>query len=81
MDDWISEDIETPVSPKRGKWTSEEDELLRRAVEYYGEKQWRLISQHVCGRNSIQCLHRWTKILKPGLIKGPWTDLEDEKLK
>ena len=22
------------------------------------------------GRSAIQCLHRWTKILKPGLKKG-----------
>jgi len=28
----------------------------------------------------VQCLHRWNKILKPGLIKGPWTIDEDRKL-
>jgi hypothetical protein len=28
----------------------------------------------------VQCLHRWTKILKPGLTKGPWTIEEDRKL-
>jgi len=28
----------------------------------------------------VQCLHRWNKILKPGLIKGPWTIEEDRKL-
>ena len=32
------------------------------------------------GRTAIQCLHRWTKILKPGLVKGPWTREEDQKL-
>ncbi len=31
-------------------------------------------------RSSIQCLNRWSKILKPGLIKGPWTVVEDQKL-
>jgi hypothetical protein len=31
-------------------------------------------------RSPIQCLHRWTKILKPGLVKGPWTIEEDEQL-
>ena len=25
----------------------------------------------------VQCLHRWNKVLKPGLKKGPWTDEED----
>lgn len=28
----------------------------------------------------MQCLHRWQKVLKPGLIKGPWTPEEDEKV-
>jgi hypothetical protein len=31
-------------------------------------------------RTAVQCLHRWTKILKPGLTKGPWTKTEDKKL-
>ena len=29
------------------------------------------------GRSPIQCLHRWTKILRPGLKKGPWKEEED----
>ena len=32
-------------------------------------------------RSPIQCLQRWTKILMPGLIKGPWTQKENEILK
>ena len=28
-------------------------------------------------RTEGQCLHRWTKVLKPGLVKGPWTKDED----
>jgi hypothetical protein len=24
-------------------------------------------------RTSVQCLHRWQKVLNPELIKGPWT--------
>jgi len=28
----------------------------------------------------VQCLHRWTKILRPGLVKGPWTTEEDKQL-
>ena len=46
----------------------------------YSEKQWKKISEHIPGRTPIQCLHRWTKILKPGLVKGPWTQEEDQKL-
>ena len=65
---------------KSGKWTAEEDDLLNKYVPIYGEKQWRKIADHIPGRSSIQCLHRWTKILKPGLVKGPWTQEEDQKL-
>ena len=66
---------------KRGKWESSEDEALKKAVDELGHKYWKEISKRVYGRTSIQCLHRWTKILKPGLIKGPWTNEEDAILK
>jgi len=32
-------------------------------------------------RSAIQCLHRWSKILKPGIKKGSWSVEEDQKLK
>lgn len=66
---------------KHGKWTEEEDDLLRSAINEYGEKQWKFISERVNGRSPIQCLHRWSKILKPGLVKGPWSTHEDLTLK
>lgn len=73
--------LDTSADGKKvGKWTPEEDDLLRKFVPMYGEKQWRKIAEHIPGRSSIQCLHRWTKILKPGLVKGPWTSEEDQKL-
>lgn len=65
---------------KKGKWTKEEDEILERVVLTYGQKSWKKVSEFVKGRTPIQCLHRWTKILKPGLIKGPWTIEQDRKL-
>jgi len=69
------------TAEKHGKWEEEEDERLKAAVEHFGEKQWRLIAEQVQGRTPIQCLHRWSKILKPGLIKGPWSAQEDKKLR
>jgi len=30
--------------------------------------------------HSQQCLHRWQKVLKPSLVKGPWTAEEDLKV-
>lgn len=63
-----------------GRWTKEEDAKLRSAVAAVGAKNWKRISiEFLDGRRSdVQCLHRWNKVLKPGLVKGPWTADEDE---
>lgn len=74
MEDLLPADI----SPKKGKWTSEEDDILRQAVAELGENHWKLISLRIGNRSPIQCLHRWSKTLKPGLVKGPWSVDEDE---
>lgn len=69
-----------PYEKKAGKWSEEEDRILYELVPLYGAKNWRKISDNIKGRTPIQCLHRWTKILQPGLVKGPWTIEEDRKL-
>ncbi|CEG43304.1 Transcription factor, Myb superfamily [Plasmopara halstedii] len=66
-------------NPRR--WSKHEDESLRLAVERSGERNWKAIADQVPGRNHTQCLQRWTKVLKPGLIKGHWTPEEDLKLR
>lgn len=63
---------------KTKKWTASEDEALRAAVKAYGAKNWKRIAQDLPGRTDVQCLHRWQKVLHPGIIKGPWTKEEDE---
>jgi Myb-like DNA-binding domain len=60
-----------------GKWTEQEDELLRQAVNACGGKNWKKIAARLKGRTDVQCLHRWQKVLRPGLVKGPWTPEED----
>lgn len=45
-----------------------------------GIKNWKKISQCLANKTPVQCLHRWSKILKPGLTKGPWSIEEDRKL-
>ena len=35
------------------------------------------IANRLVGRTDVQCLHRWQKVLRPGLVKGPWTPEED----
>lgn len=54
------------------KWTKTEDNMLKTLVDQYGEK-WDLISAELKDRSDIQCQQRWTKVVNPDLIKGPWT--------
>lgn len=63
-----------------GRWTSEEDDRLRAAVKSNGAKNWKFISKTAFqgSRSDVQCLHRWQKVLRPGLHKGPWTAMEDD---
>ncbi len=63
-----------------GKWTPEEDNQLRLSVQQNNAKNWKKIAKVLPGRTDVQCLHRWQKVLKPGLIKGPWTPEEDAQV-
>ncbi|KAK1931676.1 Transcription factor MYB3R-5 [Phytophthora citrophthora] len=67
------------ATPRR--WTKDEDDALRAAVENHREKNWKAIAAQVPGRNHTQCLQRWTKVLAPGLVKGHWSPHEDELLR
>ncbi|KAH3743678.1 myb transcription factor [Pelomyxa schiedti] len=62
------------------KWTAAEDEILKRSVATYGEKDWQRVASLLPGRNGQQCLHRWLKSLKPSLKQGHWNDEEDIRL-
>ena len=65
-----------------GKWTKEEDMALKGIVEQHGAKNWRKVAELLgTTRTDVQCLHRWNKVLKPGLHKGPWTDEEHNIVK
>lgn len=62
-----------------GRWSEIEDTKLRAVVKELGGKNWKKISQIAFGgsRTDVQCLHRWQKVLRPGLHKGPWSTQED----
>lgn len=62
-------------------WTKEEDDALRAAVVRFGRKNWKFIAAVVPHRTHVQCLQRWNKVLKPGLVKGSWSDEEDNVLR
>jgi Myb-like DNA-binding domain len=72
----------------KGGWTNEEDDCLRIIVTQHHEKNWKNIAAALNNefptgdilRNDVQCLHRWQKVLQPGLKKGPWTSDEDETI-
>ncbi|KAL1512837.1 hypothetical protein ABEB36_002356 [Hypothenemus hampei] len=63
----------------KGRWSKEEDMKLKHYVEEYNEK-WDLIAEHFKDRSDVQCQQRWTKVVNPELVKGPWTKEEDEKV-
>ena len=48
-----------------------------------GPQNWKLIAAKFLGgaRSDVQCLHRWQKVLKPGLRKGKWTQEEDDTIR
>ncbi|XP_063545807.1 myb-related protein B isoform X2 [Cydia strobilella] len=63
----------------RGRWTKDEDKRLKMYVKMYNEN-WELIASQFSDRSDVQCQQRWTKVVNPELVKGPWTKEEDEKV-
>ncbi|XP_052745259.1 myb-related protein A isoform X3 [Bicyclus anynana] len=63
----------------RGRWTKDEDKRLKNYVKMYSEN-WEMISAQFTDRSDVQCQQRWTKVVNPELVKGPWTKEEDEKV-
>jgi len=51
--------------------------MLSKAVAQNKGRNWKRIAESLPGRTDVQCLHRWQKVLNPELVKGPWTDDED----
>jgi hypothetical protein len=64
----------------RNRWSPDEDEKLRQAVNANGGKNWKKIAECVPSRTHLQCLHRWQNVLNPELVKGPWKKEEDDKV-
>mmetsp|Transcript_12575 Transcript_12575/g.22831 ORF Transcript_12575/g.22831 Transcript_12575/m.22831 type:complete len:511 (-) Transcript_12575:51-1583(-) len=68
------------------RWTQGEDQALRLLVTKNGNRHWKRIAKEFAEmsgseRSDVQCLHRWNKCLKPGLLKGPWTQEEDDTIR
>lgn len=57
-----------------------QDDALRKAIDRYGAQDWKRIAKCLAAkyhRSEQQCQHRWVKVLKSSLVKGPWTPEED----
>lgn len=64
---------------KRGNWTEEEDDRLRKAVAGYGSS-WVQVALAIPGRTNDQCRERWHEHLNLSAEKAPWTEAEDKIL-
>lgn len=78
MEEVVGAGQATKTPQRREKWTKEEDELLRIAVQTFGPGKWQQVSLHVPGRSALQCLHRWTKALP---LSSTWSVQEDHQLR
>lgn len=64
------------------KWTPSEDETLKALAIADIHKDWnRIASRLGTDKTAPQCLRRWQKVLNPELVKGAWSDAEDEQLR
>lgn len=62
------------------RWSSEEDEKLKRLCLALGTEDWSIVSSSFPSRTDVQCQQRWEKVLNPNLVKGAWTKEEDQKV-
>jgi hypothetical protein len=65
---------------KINQWNEEEDAKLTKLMNNFPYLTWTEISNHFNNRNPTQCMHRWNKVLQPGIKKGKWSREEDEVL-
>lgn len=66
---------------RRGRWTQEEDRLLREAVMSNPTGTWQQIAQSVPGRTDVKCRERWANVLDPNIKRGSFTAEEDNVLR
>ncbi|KAL3849709.1 hypothetical protein ACJIZ3_011591 [Penstemon smallii] len=67
------------VGMKRGRWTAEEDEILRKYIQAHGEGSWRSLPKNAgllrCGKS---CRLRWINYLRSNLKRGNISSEEEE---
>ncbi|KAL8044728.1 hypothetical protein ABFX02_08G064700 [Erythranthe guttata] len=59
------------VGVRKGAWTKEEDKLLKKCVQTYGEGKWHLVPLRTgLNRCRKSCRLRWLNYLRPNLKRG-----------
>ncbi|XP_006660292.1 probable transcription factor MYB58 [Oryza brachyantha] len=70
-----------PAAARKGQWTAEEDEVLRRHVREHGPREWSSIeARGLLPRNGKSCRLRWVNKLQPGLRTGCKFTQEEERM-
>nr|UZG75439.1 MYB113-2 [Nigella orientalis] len=69
--------MQNPQGLRKGAWTDEEDTLLRRFIEKYGEGKWDQVPLKAgLNRSGESCRLRWLNYLNPNIKRGEFQ--EDE---
>lgn len=72
----------SPNEIKRNRipFSIEEDEKIKRLVDKFGKRKWRIIASFMKGRTPKQCRDRYCNYLFPGYFRGEWSKEEDDLL-
>ncbi|KAL2531654.1 Transcription factor [Abeliophyllum distichum] len=71
--------VSTPVGVRKGAWTEEEDNLLRKCIDKYGEGKWHQVPLRAgLNRCRKSCRLRWLNYLRPNIKRGDFTPDEDD---
>ena len=62
-------------------WSPCEDTRLLASISAFGACKWVEHAACVTGKNAKQCRERWTNHIDPSLDFGPWTRVENAKIK
>eukprot|EP00798_Chlamydomonas_sp_ICE-L_P021927 gene21927-28973_t len=75
----VSLEHQSSVETKKAqKWTVDEVQNLKRAMDAQGEHiDWGKVSFSVPGRTGKQCREKYKNDLKMGLLKDPWSEQEE----
>jgi len=73
--------VKMRYTPKGGLWKNSEDEVLKAAIQKYGQQNWARVASLLNQKTAKQAKARWYEYLDPSIKKtSEWSREEDEKL-